>query len=416
MTSAARLVDAIDARFGWDPPKHLGVAVSGGSDSLALLSLLVEWGRSKLYVATVDHGLRKEAAEEAAYVARICESFDIPHETLRWSDWDGQGNVQDAARRGRYALLARWGKKRKLAHVLLGHTKNDVAETFLMRLKRGAGLDGLAAMKESFSFEGQRFTRPLLTIDRSALRDFLDAQSLRWIDDPSNADERFDRVKVRKALESFADLDISAQSLADTAFRLREEANAMAMAAYHRAETVAEIEGGDVVFNRRRLLLSGPRMVDRLVSAALCWVASRGYPPRGSALQNLTASFGEPGQITTLHGCQIDVRDATLRISREWNAVWDKTARFGRPWDTRWHIKGPGQERDEIRALGEAGLNQVENWRETGLPRATLLSSPSVWRGGTLIAAPVADTKSAYKADVPLSFFASILEDETSRL
>ena len=112
MTSG-RLIDAIDARFG-DPraPRKVGVAVSGGSDSLALLHLLAEWGRADhLAAATVDHGLRPEAADEARAVAEICDGLGIPHEILTWGAWDGRGNLQDQARRTRYSLLAGWARR-----------------------------------------------------------------------------------------------------------------------------------------------------------------------------------------------------------------------------------------------------------------------------------------------------------------
>jgi tRNA(Ile)-lysidine synthase len=98
VVSTAVLIDKLDQLYGWEPPALIGVAVSGGSDSLALLHLLNDWGRAKIVAATVDHGLRKEAAEEAAYVGRICAALNIPHDTLRWTAWNGSGNVQDEAR------------------------------------------------------------------------------------------------------------------------------------------------------------------------------------------------------------------------------------------------------------------------------------------------------------------------------
>ncbi|MEM8979684.1 MAG: tRNA lysidine(34) synthetase TilS [Pseudomonadota bacterium] len=416
MISQARLIDAIDARFGWQPPKVLGVAVSGGSDSLALLHLLKAWGKSKIVVATVDHGLRAEATDEAAFVSRVCETLDLRHDTLRWSDWTGQGNVQDAARRARYTLLARWGRKRGAEFVALGHTEDDVAETFLMRLKRAAGLDGLAAMRDTFSVEEQKFVRPLMGASRADLRFLLEDIGQAWVEDPSNADARFDRVKMRQGFEALKEIGLDQATLAGAALRLRDEKTALSMAAFHRAEMVAEIEAGDIVFKRRRLLLSGERMVDRLISAALRWVASRGYAPRASALAQLTRQLDAPGQCLTLHGCRIDVSEDHVRIGREFNAVWDHVARFDQIWDGRWRITGPGALGDELRALGETGLLAVADWRASGLPRAALLATPAVWRGGELVAAPLLEPESPFKAELKSSFFASLLDDETTRL
>ncbi len=126
----------------------LGIAVSGGSDSLALLHLMVEWGRAPLRCVTVDHRLRDASAEEAAQVAEICAALGIAHDTLTWDGWDGQGNLAAEARRARYALLADWAVTHGLTGIALGHTQDDIAETLLMRLARRAGVDGLAAMPQ----------------------------------------------------------------------------------------------------------------------------------------------------------------------------------------------------------------------------------------------------------------------------
>ena len=111
MSLNARLIARIDGAFGGEKrPGKLGVAVSGGSDSLALLHILHDWGRVPLTAATVDHGLRVEAAEEAEKVAKICETLGIPHQVLKWQGWDGKGNLQAQARQNRFSLLADWAK------------------------------------------------------------------------------------------------------------------------------------------------------------------------------------------------------------------------------------------------------------------------------------------------------------------
>ena len=144
----------------------LGLAVSGGGDSMAMLHMLAPL---KPRVATVHHHLRPEAEAEAALVAQTCARLGLQHTTLHWH-WDGRGNLSDAARRGRRDLLAAWNPV-----VVLAHTEDDLAETFLMRLSRGSGVDGLAAMAPAFPHMGATFLRPMLDLSRKELRTYLRA-------------------------------------------------------------------------------------------------------------------------------------------------------------------------------------------------------------------------------------------------
>lgn len=220
LTLAARVSDALNGLLGAAVPVRLGVAVSGGGDSLALLHLMHDWARangSDLRAVTVDHGLRAAAPGEAAQVARLCADLGLPHDTLHWTGWDQSGNLQAEARRARYRLMAGWARGHDLQAVALGHTLDDQAETVLMRLARGSGVDGLSAMAGRRDDLGMRWLRPLLAIRRDDLRAFLSGLGVDWVDDPSNADTRFDRIKTRQALAQLAGLGIDAEGLADTA-------------------------------------------------------------------------------------------------------------------------------------------------------------------------------------------------------
>ena len=169
MTLPPGLASALDAVVAAAPEGEIGVAVSGGGDSMALLLLLEEAAaRAGRVVAavTVDHGLRPESGGEAAAVAALCAGRGIAHATCRWGDWDGAGNLLDRARQARRALIADWARGRGIGAVALGHTLDDQAETVVLRLARGSGVDGLAGMAAVVRAEGILWLRPLLGVRR----------------------------------------------------------------------------------------------------------------------------------------------------------------------------------------------------------------------------------------------------------
>ena len=376
----------------------LGVAVSGGSDSLALLVLLHDWmqaGGPDLQVVTVDHGLRHEAADEAAYVGRICAQLGLAHRILDWRGWDGQGNLPDQARRARYALMVDWAAPRRISHIALGHTVDDQAETFLMRLAREAGVDGLSAMVPDWRQGAVTFCRPVLGLTRAELQGVLRARAISWVDDPSNDDTRYDRVKARKALADLRDLGITAQGLGHVARHMGHMRDTLYWYVERAARDFVTLPMGDVVIERAGFESLPREVARRLMQEALKWVSSAEYGPRGRALDLLLGAIRD-GADTTLHGCLLSVGRDQLRVSREAKAVAGLRVPSGDIWDGRWTLEGPGTEAAEIRALGQTGLAQCPDWRETGLPEASLRAGPAVWSGGELLAAPLAGLENGW--------------------
>lgn len=205
---------------GEDGGERLGLAVSGGPDSMALLLLAAAALPGRVEAATVDHGLRAESAGEAAMVARVCAGLDVPHQTLTVTV--AAGNLQHRARAARYAALAEWAASRGLSALATGHQLDDQAETLVMRLNRGSGLAGLAGVRARGVAPGSELAllRPLLGWSRAELADIVAAAGLEAAQDASNADERFDRVRIRKALGQADWLD--AEGLARSAALLAE--------------------------------------------------------------------------------------------------------------------------------------------------------------------------------------------------
>lgn len=386
-----RVAEALRAHFGAAPPATLGVAVSGGSDSVALLHLLQDWheeGGPALRVATVDHGLRPEAGAEAAQVARLCAGLGVAHETLRWDGAAARGNLPDAARRARYRLLAGWARRNGLRDVAIGHTADDVAETFVMRLARRAGVDGLAAMRARWDDSGVTFHRPMLSLGREGLRDMLRARGAGWADDPTNDDPAYARTRAREALAVLAPLGLGVDALAATALRLREARLALAACARRAAQDIARVEGGDLLLRRDGFADLPDEIARRLLLAGIAWMTGRDYPPRGAAAVTLLEA-ARAGRRMNLQGCVLSAAGDHLRLAREYRAVAGLRAPAGTVWDGRWRASG-GPGRATVAALGAAGLRACPDWRAGGLPHGSALASPGLWRGDTLVAAPLA--------------------------
>ena len=202
---------------------HIAVAVSGGADSLALTLLAHDWARQKggsVTALSVDHGLRPESALEVKQVAHWLAARGIEHRVLNWSGVKPKSGLQAAARNARYDLLGQWCRDAGVLHLLLAHHLEDQAETFLLRLKHNSGIDGLAAMAAIVEKPHMRLLRPLLGVTRERLRVTLQDVSQPWLEDPSNENTAFERVRIRKSLPELAATGITAESLAATASRM----------------------------------------------------------------------------------------------------------------------------------------------------------------------------------------------------
>jgi tRNA(Ile)-lysidine synthase len=216
---------------GLEDARGLILAVSGGPDSTALLVLAARWAKRlkrapKLVAVTIDHGLRPEAAREAAAVKRLAKSLGVVHRTLRWRGKKPKSGLQEAARIARYRLLADTASRAGYVHILTAHTLDDQAETILFRLARGSGLVGLAGMAYAspLPIDGARalfLVRPLLRLPKTRLVATLDAARIGYSEDPSNRDPRFARARLRGLMLELAREGLDARGLARLAVRVR---------------------------------------------------------------------------------------------------------------------------------------------------------------------------------------------------
>ncbi len=356
---------------------RLAVAVSGGPDSLALTLLAHAWAEArggKAIGLTVDHGLRPESAAEAKAVARWLEARGIRHHILYWRGEKPQVNLQAAARAARYRLFEAWCRGAGILHLLLAHQLEDQAETFLLRLGRGSGVDGLAAMAACVETAWARLLRPLLTVPRDRLRATLEAVGQDWVEDPSNRDPRHARVRLRKLLPSLAREGLEVPRLAVTAGRLGRARQALeAWTARVLAEAATLDPAGYALVARGPLAAAPAEVGLRALARLLRCVGGGAYGPRLERLERLyreTVDEGLP-KARTLGGCRVlrlGRRQAErILVCREAAAI---AAQMPAPpgataeWDGRFALafaprfpraRGPVR----VGALGDAGWAEV---------------------------------------------------------
>jgi tRNA(Ile)-lysidine synthase len=388
---------------------HLMLAVSGGPDSLALLHLVAEWqtrvgtGAPQVIVATVDHGLRDESAREAEIVAQMSAALGLPQATLRWEGAKPARGIPNAARGARYALLqshARALAPEARVAVVTAHHQDDQAETFFMRLARGGGVEALAAMADdrplSAGSPPVRLVRPLLAFSKSRLIASLALRGVTWLDDPTNANAKFERTRVRTALLA-SGLDSAA--LAATARRMREAGEGLGYAATHLKDTMAlSLNNGIYASFDRQVFDAGPAILRQMVLAELIGFYGGSTPnPEVSEIESLVARMSGQSEIkATLGGAVVSAGPRTIRIWREYGrlTVPDLVLTTGEPhaWDDRFWVsfEGASGEAVTVRPLGPAGYETIAQSLPEKLrpPAAAAYALPAFWADATLLAVP----------------------------
>jgi tRNA(Ile)-lysidine synthase len=322
--------EAIDLFAGLADEARLLVAVSGGPDSVALLALLADWarqpGRPALHAATVDHGLRAASGEEAEGVAGLCERLGVAHRILPWDGLKPCTGLQERARAARYALLADEAERLGGAVLVTAHTLDDQAETLLMRMARGSGPSGLAAMRGRVRKGATMLARPLLGVAKARLMATAQARDLPFVTDPSNGDLRFERVRWRSLMPSLAAEGLSAERLALLAQRIARLDEVAALRAKALLPQLLLPAGAAPVLRLRfdALLAEPEEIVLRVVALALEDFGGKdAAAPRLERLEACTEALlgaARAGGRTarTLSGCVLSLgSDGVLSLRRE---------------------------------------------------------------------------------------------------
>lgn len=381
---------------------HLAVAVSGGRDSLCLALLLHRWvqqRRGRITALTVDHRLRPESAAEAAQVRRWLTAHGITHRTLRWQRDDARpiaGGLQAAAREARYRLLCGACGELGILHLALAHQQDDQAETFLLRLDRSSGPDGLASIAPIADRQGIRLIRPLLSVPRARLAATLQAWGQAWIDDPTNTDDAYTRIRLRRLLPSLAETGVTPERLAGAAGALGHARGAMEDAVAALLAAAVETDpAGFLWLDPGELARRADEVSQRALARCLMAVGGDAYAPRLERLTRLHGRIvgGGLGGGATLAGCRVARHRDRLVICRELAAVEPPRplpAGKAMVWDRRFAVmvsarKRP-QGRFQVAALGEDGyralLAEQPDLRRHPIPPLVRPVLPALWAAG----------------------------------
>jgi tRNA(Ile)-lysidine synthase len=271
-----------------------------------------------IHAVSVDHALRAQSAQELAQVAAWLEAKAIPHSVLAWQGRKPKANIQETAREARYALLTKWCEQEGFAFLATGHHADDVAETFLMRLAHGSGLQGLASLRAKRVLTPKlTLLRPLLGFNKAHCQAYLQTLNQPWLEDPSNSNPAFDRTQARVLLRSLAEIGLDASKLAQTAHWLRESADFIEQAACIVCEQAEQLEQG--VLSIPCASLTTPRVVLRIaLSHWLQKVGGKAKPARGGDIERLLDKLNRPDfRKATLAGCLLIRQRGTLTIMPE---------------------------------------------------------------------------------------------------
>lgn len=400
LSTAAGDPDRIFSCFDFQTHECVIAAVSGGSDSTALLLLLKAHldraaPATRLFCATVDHGLRPESAAEAARVAALCQRIGVAHATLRWKGEKPGTGISAAAREARHELLADLAEREGARLVLTGHTADDQAETVLMRRQRGRG-PGLAGIAPATLFDTRIwFARPLLSMRRQALRDYLRQHGVSWIEDPTNENPIYERARLRAGLKetaegdsrvagALAQADAAAQSRADLAGRtaalMGTHATRPAAGLLRLAPDFAASPDRPAALHVLRILLATAGGTQHL-------------PEEGAADRLLERMCRGAGR-ATLSRSLVDMRARGIYLLREQRSLPQQASVLQETvWDGRYRVRLPGELLGCM--IGPVGTEYAGPAAEradsapASLLRAAFAAEPALWRGRDFLGALV---------------------------
>ena len=405
------MIDQVVSNLASLKLRSCGIAVSGGSDSMALFHILTDWvsdNKPKIIVASIDHGLRSESKSEVEFVKKICEIKKIKHFSLATSEnlSDSQGNLQDNARSARYELLRNWAISKDLQCVFLGHTLDDQEENLLIRFLRGSGVDGLVSMEDVVIRNEILWMRPLLRLRKEELRNYLRNNNYTWIEDPSNYDNKYMRVQMRKLLQQLKSNNLITSNFVKTAdHMLRASKLSKEIAKSNCKNLLSFNDVGQITFEIEKFSQLFEDTQYRILAGIISWFSGSFYKPRFSQLENLHEKIlNVKLTAATLGGTVFKRKSGLVTVTRELASVEEnhlvKNEKF--IWDNRWLITlKPGtQGRLYVKPYGLLGLEDRNFFITREFDKSALATIPAITKNRVIKFVPF--SKLSYGVDVKL--------------
>jgi len=313
---------------------NFALAVSGGSDSLCLAYLSKMYSsefKNKMHILIVDHKLRKESHNEALKVKKILKKKEISSQILNWKGKIPKSNIQKNARNMRYSLISNYCMNRKIKYLITAHHMDDQIENFFIRLLRGSGLTGLSSMSESVNYSSNlKIIRPFLSLKKTDLKYVTLKFFKTYIQDPSNEDEKFLRVRIRKYRKNMEKEGLDTAKIIKTVDNLLSAKKALDFyknKALHKY--VSFLSKNKCLINTQIFSEEAKEIVFKSFSDILSLVSGKYYPPRSKKVVNLIdrAKKGKFSK-STLGGCVIEKKKGFILISKESKEIRAKKIHF----------------------------------------------------------------------------------------
>ena len=385
--------------------ESIALAVSGGPDSTALMFIFSKSKKIKkdnVTILVVDHGLRKNSSDEANLVKRNAIKIGFKCKILKWAGAKPSSGIQEAARKARYNLMLSWCEKNNIKKLFLAHHLDDQVETFLMRLSKGSGVDGLTSMSKNTIISNLNLIRPFLEISKNRLIEIANSSRLEWVTDPSNLNLSYQRSRMRKLMPSLSKEGIDSHHINLVIKRMDSVKQAL--------KDIVDIDISKFVKNMNDISYSlsyeainklSPEILLRILERIIMVASGSVYPAKRTKVEGILSWLSSDNSIRakTLGGVVIRKRKDYVIFYRELKGcqtseiVYPLTSRY-LTWDNRFYIKLNKSKKVEVRCLGDEGVSIMKSkkiLKKQGLsniPLSAWKSAPSLWSKKRLISVP----------------------------